>query len=169
MRIFVYKEIISSHYQPMKYILGHFQPKVMTRIWNIIEKVHFLVMFAKFGQNGNFPQKSGSTTFLPLWTSNFKVSEKISNSSPVITTESLKKGVWALIGKIGKCSKKHPSTLNLPAKYRGKQSSISRYIENWIWTNQNTESLKKGVWALIGKIWNVVRSTQVRSTYLPNI
>ena len=67
----------------MKYILGHFQPKVMTRIWNIIEKVHFLVMFAKFGQNGNFPQKSGSTTFLP---SNFKVSEQISNSSPVITT-----------------------------------------------------------------------------------
>ena len=25
-------------------------------------------MFAQFGQNGNFPQKYGSITFLPLWT-----------------------------------------------------------------------------------------------------
>ena len=35
------------------------------------QKDQIWAIFAQFGQNGNFPPKSGSVTFLPLWTSNF--------------------------------------------------------------------------------------------------
>ena len=90
MKIFRDNRIVSSDYQPMKYILGtfqpkwfnlitnyvkyisgRFQPKVVMEIWNIIEKGPIWAIFAQFGQNGNISPNTDYVTFLPLWTSNF--------------------------------------------------------------------------------------------------
>ena len=46
----------------------------MIEIWDIIEKGLFWAIldpFSQFGPNENFFEKSGSVTFVPLWTRDF--------------------------------------------------------------------------------------------------
>ena len=45
--------------------------KIMNEFWEKAKKVHFWALFAQIWANENFPEKSGSVTFVHLWISNF--------------------------------------------------------------------------------------------------
>ena len=79
----------------MEHISGHFQPKVMTGIWNIIEKSNFGPFWPNLGKTRISPQNLALSLFyLYGLLTTCKVSEKISNSSPVITTWRIKWSDW---------------------------------------------------------------------------
>ena len=62
-------------------------------IWS--KRSIFWAILSQLGQNGNFPPKSGSVTFLHLWSYNFMQSfRKMSNDSPVITITRTLKSDW---------------------------------------------------------------------------
>ena len=82
MKIFRDNRIVSSDYQPMKYILGtfqpkwfnlitnhvkyisgRFQPKVVKGIWNVIEKVQFGPFLPNLGKTGIFPWNLATSIF----------------------------------------------------------------------------------------------------------
>ena len=100
MWIFVDNQMVSSHYQPYEVHFRTFSAKSNDRNLKYNRKGPFWAIFAQFGQNRNFPQKSDSITFEPLWTCNFmQFQKKILNGSPVISIWLIEWSDWPRASK----------------------------------------------------------------------